>query len=94
MLDERYLTLAAFIRGCDVATEGRLLSGFNDWIAARYLGIPWSSLAWESLVAARRLPEILDGTSSIRTMTTEQEGQIGDDLLDLLDKFLLNGNPS
>jgi hypothetical protein len=87
-LDQGYVTLAAFIGGCDAATRGRLLEGFSDWVAVRSFDMSRSSLAWWSLVAARELPDILEGSKTFRDLSEDQSAAACAELLKLLDEFL------
>lgn len=86
LLDDRYMTLVAFIDGCNAATDWKLLDGFNEWVAARILGTE-SSLHWATIVAARSDPRLLEEPRSV-PIAPELESKAADDLLRLLDSFL------
>jgi hypothetical protein len=88
VVDDRYLTLVAFVSGCDAATDYELLHGFRQWVAQKCHGIQSTALSWEVLVAGTRVPECLDGQISLGSLDPSIEAQLRLDLLDLIDDFL------
>lgn len=40
LLDDRYMTLVAFVEGCNAATDWQLLEGFGKWVSSRLLRSP------------------------------------------------------
>ena len=48
IMDERFATFAAFVRGCEAGNDGQLLAGFREWLVVRRGG--GRNLAWEALV--------------------------------------------
>ena len=88
LLEWRYVTLVALITGCDLATDGALLAGFQEWIAERVLGTSDSSLYWSTLVASKYQPELLDGLKSEARLSDELSELACRDLLRQLDEFL------
>jgi hypothetical protein len=89
--DDRYRTLVAFIEGCNAATDGKLLAGFNEWVAAEVLGRE-SGFHWSAIVASRFAPAILDEPSRA-TIPDELEGPASEELLRLLDSYLATRRP-
>ena len=86
LLDDRYLTLVAFVEGCNAATDWQLLDGFGNWVSMRILGTD-SSLHWSTVVASRRSPELLNEPRS-GPIPSEVEAGAAKDLLEFLDEFL------
>jgi hypothetical protein len=84
---DRYDCLVSFITGCDVATGGILLEGFDSWIASQVSGGKESPLHW-SAVVARRHPAMLDGSCSFADMNAEINEEVVNDLFNLLEAFL------
>lgn len=81
LLDDRFLTVVAFVQGCDSATGERLLQGFNDWVANR-IGSGESSLYWSSQIANKH------GVESETDIPLESRAVVIEDLFKLLDEFL------
>jgi hypothetical protein len=88
LLEWRYVTLVALVTGCDLATDGALLTGFQEWISERVLGTPESSLYWSTLVASQFEPALLDGAVSEALLSDELSEAACRDLLQQLDEFL------
>lgn len=86
LLDDRYMTLVAFVEGCNAATDWQLLDGFNGWVATQVLGTE-SSLHWSTVIAAKSDPQLLVEPRT-RPISPELESVASDDLLGLLDSFL------
>jgi hypothetical protein len=86
LLDDRYMTLVAFVEGCNAATDWQLLDGFNGWVAAQVLGAE-SSLHWSTVVASKSDRQLLEEPRTA-PIASELESVASDDLLDLLDSFL------
>lgn len=86
LLDDRYMTLVAFVEGCNAATDWRLLDGFGGWISHRILNAE-SSLHWSTIVASKWAPQVLREPRSER-LPAEAESRAADELLELLDEFL------
>lgn len=74
LLDDRYATLVAFVQGCDTATEGVLLNGFQEWVGVQIVG-GRSSLHWSKIIAKSHGPDTPDS-------------ELAQHLLRLLDTFL------
>lgn len=87
LLSDSYLALVSFVSGCDAATEGSLLSGFDAWAAER-TEVGETSLAWPTIVAARHWPAILEGGWSIEELPSSLQEGVRHDLMQLLDAFL------
>jgi len=88
VLSDTYLALVSFISGCDAATGGELLAGFDTWLAARSRVHGSTSLAWPVVVAARRWEPILDRDVTIEQIPASLQGEVKEDLMDLLEQFL------
>lgn len=54
---DRYNTLVGFAEGCNLATGGVLLSGFNEWFSEAVLGCQ-TSLHWSAVVASKFVPGV------------------------------------
>ncbi|GAA1854234.1 hypothetical protein GCM10009751_08770 [Myceligenerans crystallogenes] len=75
LLDDRYASVVAFVTGLACADGGRILDGFDDWVAERVLGHR-TARGWWSVV--------LESVSSeSRSRDTEATAM----LLDLLEAF-------
>ena len=92
LMDDRYMTVVAFVEGCDAATERRLLTGFNDWVSTRILGFAGSGFHWSTIVASKRAPALLAEPRS-GPIPEEVEAGAADDLLEMLDEFLSTRQP-
>jgi hypothetical protein len=80
VLDGRFLTLVAYINGCDAATGGALLRGFRDWLYPTKVGTSKPSLTWPAVLKFARG---LQGE-----LTQEEHEQLIDDTFGALDEFL------
>ena len=69
-LDGSFTQFGIFLEGCNTATSGWLLAGFNEWLLMR-LGHE-SSLSWSALVEWLAFP-------AYRQLTTESLGDDDDD---------------
>jgi hypothetical protein len=49
IFDDSYLTMVAFVMGCDARAGGQLLEGFGTWCGGRF-GERQSSLHWAALI--------------------------------------------
>lgn len=87
LLDDRYMTLVAFIEGCNAATNWQLLDGFDRWVAEQILGTE-SSLHWSTVIASKADPRLLD-EGRAGPLASEFEGAAVADLLSLLDDYLV-----
>jgi hypothetical protein len=76
--------LAAFVNGCDAATNGMLLEGFHEWLQMR-IG-RHSSLTWPAIVAEMSAPD-REGKDPVELSAEEFERVCGC-ACDLLDEFL------
>lgn len=89
---DRYELLVVFVCGCDAATGGRLLSGFQEWVVAEITDLPASSTAWPWIVAATQVPglisEALGHQGSLADLADEIDEAAKNSLYDLLEKFL------
>jgi hypothetical protein len=82
----RYELMVAFVCGCDAATEGSLLAGFQEWAGEKVAGHPEAGVSWAQLIVDSQSP---DGTARPLTELPEEYGQaVSDKLLGLLDEFL------
>lgn len=81
VLDDRYVTIVAFIQGCDSATEGRLLAGFNGWVSRRLNQYP-SALTWSTQIANKH------GFATSVAVPTENQEEVIDDLFAMLNEYL------
>lgn len=86
LLDDRYMTLVAFIEGCDAAADWRLLEGFGEWVAEVLFNAE-TTLHWSTIVAAKIDPGLLQEAQA-RSLSPEYESTASSDLLELLDRFL------
>jgi hypothetical protein len=86
MVSDRYEVMVAFVSGCNAATEGDLLAGFQEWVAEKVTGHPTASVAWAQLIADSQ------STEGKPPLFSELSGELGTaamgKLLDLLDEFL------
>jgi hypothetical protein len=94
VFDDRYLTLVAFVNGCDVATGSKVLAGFHDWVAEQLYQQRQTSLSWAALIAGRRAPGCLTGEETLGELPREFDAILREDLFDLLDEFLSVAGPS
>lgn len=85
--DDRYSTAVSFIEGFNVALDGEPLRGFQPWLASRIRGGE-SSIHWAYLVAAARMPQILEGNLRLDRIPPECDNLLIDDLLQLIDEFI------
>jgi len=88
LLSPSYLALVSFVSGCDAATAGSLLAGFDTWVARRTPQVGATSLGWPAIIAARHWPLALDGVHTITELPADSDMLAGKDLLELLDEFL------
>jgi hypothetical protein len=89
MVSDRYEVMVAFVSGCNAATEGDLLAGFQEWVAEKVTGHPTASVAWAQLIADSQSPE---GKSPLFSELSGEPGAAATGkLLDLLDEFLAQG---
>jgi len=86
VLDDRYVTVVAFIEGFNLAHDGALLKGFQEWVCERILG-GQSGRHWAPIVAAAKYPPIVEEGLSISQIPQDLESCIIDTLLDLLEEF-------
>lgn len=87
LLDDRYMTLVAFIEGCNAATNWQLLDGFDRWVAEQILGRE-SSFHWSRVIASKSDPGLLNEPQA-GPLAPELEGAAAADLLSLLDDYLV-----
>src|SRR5260370_5256112 len=80
VLDGRFLTLVAYVDGCDAATDGALLRGFRDWLYPTRVGTSKPSLTWPAVLKFARG---LQGE-----LTQEEHERLIDDTFAALDEFL------
>jgi hypothetical protein len=88
LLSPSYLALVSFVAGCDAATAGSLLDGFDAWVARRTPQVGKTSFGWASVIAARHWPPAIDGVHTIAELPADADALAGEDLLGLLDEFL------
>jgi hypothetical protein len=77
--DYGFSTLAAYIQGCDWATDGDLLQGFGDWVNIRVYGQP-GPLHWIGAI---------NGASHRPEGSGQLDGPQVDDAINLLFELLL-----
>ena len=75
-------TAVAYVEGCFAASGGRDL----DWAFSEWLGEP--SIAWDSVIVRRRIPEFQRDDRLYRDLPPEQDTTLLGDLFDRLDEFL------
>ncbi len=80
--DERFLSVVAFVDGCDLATNRELLRGFSDWLYVNGVRSGQTSLHWSAVL------EIARGLRPRSGLTSDQNEQLVQDLFEALDKFL------
>jgi hypothetical protein len=86
VLSDRYDVMVAFVCGCDAATGGNLLAGFQEWAAERVTGHPEASVSWAGLIAHSQSPE--GSARPLSELSGEPGAAAADKLLDLIDEFL------
>jgi len=86
VLDVWFLTLVAYIDGCDAATGGALLRGFRDWLYPSRVGTSKPSLSWPAVLKFAR--GLLAERGPSRELTKEEHEQLIDDTFQALDEFL------
>ena len=86
VLDGRFLTLVAYVDGCDTATGGALLRGFKDWLYATRVGSGQTSVGWPGVLEFAR--GLYEEREPLRELTNEESEQLIDDTFQALDEFL------
>jgi hypothetical protein len=84
-LDGSYAQYCVFIYGVDTGNDGRLLTGFREWLIVR-LGTG-NNLVWRSLVLHLAFPGA-DAAGRDVTTDTDRNAVAVDTLFALLDEFL------
>lgn len=74
--DDRYESVVSFVIGLSLASDGRVLDGFNEWVALRLLGHS-SSRAWWAIV-----------DDAVPADSKERDAVAVDLLLELLEQFV------
>jgi hypothetical protein len=83
--DDRFLTTVAYVDGCNTATDGDLLNGFQEWLTAK-CGIDVGSNHWQAILLANR--GLFEEGRSLPELTKEQHDLLVDDMLAALHEFL------
>jgi hypothetical protein len=86
VLDDSFLTVAAYIDGCDAATGGTLLSGFDNWLFTTRVRPDRTSLAWPAVLLVAR--GLYNDRGPKLELTKEQNEQLVQDMFAALDEFL------
>jgi hypothetical protein len=86
LLSDRYEVVVAFVCGCDAATDGRLLAGFQEWVAPRLTNHSDASVSWSQLIADKVAPEGL--SRPLLELPSEYGAAATEELFELLDEFL------
>lgn len=83
---ESYEAVVAFVSGCNTATDGRLLAGFQEWVSVRIPERPHVSASWAWIIAEEQSPGMLN--KILRDLPDEcNQAAIGR-FFDLIDEFL------
>ena len=86
VLDDRFLTVVAYVDGCDAATHGVLLQNFTDWLYAARVGPGRTSLDWPGVLKVARGLDV--DRRSYGDLTQQENAQLIDDLFGALDEYL------
>ncbi|MFD9219524.1 hypothetical protein ACFWDI_05725 [Streptomyces sp. NPDC060064] len=93
-LDGSYVTVAAFVNGCDAGNSWRLLDGFAEWLAAE-LG-EGTNLSWQALILRYALPNG-PRPSPTSPLSARDNSRAVETLFRLLDEYLdikMDGHPN
>ena len=89
--ENRYGTLVAYIEGFVAGSGSSQLDGFRDWLATNVLGRE-SSFHWSTIIAGRHNSRVLDGSTDLSVLSTEESLAASNDLIELIQRYLSEGD--
>ncbi|MFW6638510.1 hypothetical protein ACOALZ_00545 [Nocardiopsis algeriensis] len=87
LLSDRFLVAVAFVEGFNLASGGRSLEGFQQWVGEKLTG-GYTNRYWPWLIASIHVPEILNGGISLEQIPREYDKLLIESMIDLLEEFL------